>query len=99
MTNNYKAYAMLESRFSDQVKLFNHYDVTEEDSDAHYWAVKDRLGLAKTALERAPEVKVTTLARSLGDIYIAVRKNLLTEEREKWEALGETLENLTDKYM
>lgn len=96
--HNNRAFAMLESRFSDQIKAFNCYDVTSEDSDTHYWVVKDRIDLAKKALERAPVIKVTTLARSLGDIYIAIRKNLLTEEREKWESLGETLELLTDKY-
>jgi hypothetical protein len=96
---NDKALAMLESRFSDQIKLFNHYAVSDDDSDTHYWAVKDRIELAKNALERAPEIKVTTLARSLGDVYIAVRKNLLPEEREKWESLAELLETLSDKYM
>jgi len=90
---------MIESRFSDQVKLFNHYPVSEDDSDTHYWAVKDRIALAKSALERAPEMKVTTLARSLGDVYIAVRRNLLPEELQKWNSLAEELEILSDKYM
>jgi hypothetical protein len=97
--HNDKAFRMIESRFSDQVKLFNHYPVSEDDSDTHYWAVKKRLALAKSALERAPELKVTTLARSLGDIYIAVHRNLLPEELQKWDSLAEELEILTDKYM
>lgn len=96
---NAKAYAMLESRFSDQIKLFNSCDVNSEDSDTHYWAVKDRLKIAQDILSRIPEFKVTTLARSLGDIYIAIRRNSTPEEKEQWESLGEILETLHDKYM
>jgi hypothetical protein len=95
---NQKAFNMIEGRFSDQVKLFNHFDVTEADSDTQYWTVKERADLARVALERAPQLKVTTLARSLGDIYQAVRKNLTPEELNRWEESNEVLEELSDKY-
>jgi hypothetical protein len=95
---NQKAFKMIEGRFSDHVKLFNHADVTEADSDAHYWTVKERVDLARAALERAPELPVTTLARSLGDIYRAVRKNLTPDELKRWEETNEVLEELCDKY-
>jgi hypothetical protein len=95
---NQKAFNLIEGRFSDHVKLFNHANVTDADSDDHYWTVKDRLELARVALERAPELRVTTLARSLGDIYQAVRKNLTPDELKRWEESDEALEELLDKY-
>lgn len=95
---NAKAYAMVEERFSAHVKSFNAYDVSEADSDTHYWSVKSRLSLASLALERAPEITVTTPARSLGDVYRAIRVHLTPDEREQWETLRETLERLADKY-
>lgn len=96
--SNAKAYAMIEKRLSDQVKLFNHLPVSVDDSDDHYWIVKARLELAKAALSRAPEIKVTTLARSLGDVYTAVRRNLKPAELKRYEELAEKLEALNDKY-
>jgi hypothetical protein len=96
--SNQKAFAMIEGRFSDHVKRFNHADVSGADSDDHYWTVKDRLELARVALERAPELRVTTLARSLGDVYQAVRKNLTPDELKRWEESDEALEDLLDKY-
>jgi hypothetical protein len=95
---NQKAFDMIEGRFSDHVKRFNHFDVTEADSDTHYWTVKERVDLARVALERAPALTVTTLARSLGDTYRAVRKNLTPEELNRWEESNEVLEELSDKY-
>lgn len=95
---NDKAFELIERRFSDQIKLFNHYDVSTTDSDDHFWFVKDRIELARVALDRAPEMRVTTLARSLGDIYREVRKNLTPDELKKWEELGGKLEALNDKY-
>jgi hypothetical protein len=95
---NQKAFTMIEGRFSDQVKRFNHFPVTDEDSDTQYWTVKERVDLARVALERAPELPVSTLARSLGDIYQAVRKNLTAEELKRWEETNEALEELLDKY-
>jgi hypothetical protein len=95
---NQKAFNMIEGRFSDQVKRFNHFPVTGEDSDTQYWTVKERVDLARAALERAPEFPVTTLARSLGDIYQAVRKNLTADELKRWEETNEALEELLDKY-
>ncbi|MYX26085.1 hypothetical protein GTY75_05275 [Streptomyces sp. SID8381] len=95
---NAKAFKMIEGRFSDHVKLFNHYDVNEADSDTHYWLVKGRVELARVALERAPELKVTTLARSLGDVYRAVRTNLTPAELKRWDASAEAIADLNDKY-
>jgi hypothetical protein len=73
---NQKAFEMIEGRFSDQVKLFNAYDVSGDDSDEHYYTVVGRVKLAKVALERAPKVKVTSLARSLGNRLNAVLEAL-----------------------
>ncbi|MFB6654861.1 hypothetical protein ACFCZ4_06760 [Streptomyces microflavus] len=95
---NQEAFDMIESRFSAHVKLFNFADVSLDDSDAHYWTVKDRLELARVALERAPEVRVTTLPRSLGDVYQAVRTNLTPEELTRWNEGNEAIEVLCDKY-
>lgn len=95
---NTKAYAMMEGRISERVKRFNHYPVSGDDSDDHYFMSKDRARLARLALDRAPEMKVTTLARSLGDVYLAVRKNLTPEELEQWKSLDLKLEALEDKY-
>ena len=96
--NNEKAFKMIEGRFSDQVKLFNQYDVNSQDSDDQYFMIVERVNLAKVALERAPLVKVTTLPRSLGDVYIAVRRNLTADELIRWNQLNEQLETLHDKY-
>lgn len=96
--NNAKAYAMVEERFSAHVKSFNYMNVSEADSDTQYWTVKSRLALASAALDRAPELRVTTPARSLGDVYRTVRKHLTPEELEQWDAMGEALESLLDKY-
>lgn len=96
--NNERAYKLLEERFSGQVKTFNRHDVSAADADTHYWAVKDRLSLASLALDRAPAVTVTTLARSLGDVYRAIRTHLSADERKKWEALGDTIEKLSARY-
>jgi hypothetical protein len=98
MDNNVKAFKMIQGRFSDQVKLFNAYDVSGQDSGDHYFAVIERIKLAKIALERAPELRVTTLARSLGDIYLAIRNNLIADEFYEWNRLNEVLEALHDKY-
>ncbi|WP_125262043.1 hypothetical protein [Streptomyces alboflavus] len=96
--HNERAYRMVEERFSNHVKVFNHYDVSGADSDTHYWTVKERLELAQVALERAPEMKVTTLARSLGDVYLAIRKNLAPDELARWNEADDVLENLANKY-
>lgn len=96
--HNAKAFAMIEGRFSAHVKSFNAYDVSGKDSEAHYWLVRERLDLARAALERAPELKVTTLARSLGDVYRTVRQNLTPEELNAWIVKNEQLEALTGKY-
>ncbi|WJV49893.1 hypothetical protein [Streptomyces flavofungini] len=96
--HNERAYKMVEERFSAHVKVFNHYDVSDDDSDTHYWTAKDRLELAQVALERAPEMKVTTLARSLGGIYQAIRKNLTPDELARWNEADDVLENLANKY-
>jgi hypothetical protein len=95
---NQKAFKLLEERFSMMVKTFNHANVTGADSDDHYWTVRDRLELGRVALERAPEFPVTTLARSLGDVYRAVRKSLTPDELKRWEESNEALEDLHDKY-
>lgn len=95
---NAKAYAMVEERFSTHVKAFNTYDVSAADSDTHYWAVRSRLTLASAALERAPEIVVTTPARSLGNVYREIRAHLTPEELTQWETLNETLERMADKY-
>ncbi|WP_435270953.1 hypothetical protein [Streptomyces sp. 1222.5] len=95
---NPKAFKLLEERFSMMVKTFNHANVSDTDSDDHYWTVRDRLDLGRVALERAPEFQVSTLARSLGDIYRAVRKNLTPDELKRWEESNEALEELHDKY-
>ena len=96
--NNERAFKMIEGRLSDTVKLFNAYDVSGEDSDAQYFATIERVKLAKAALERAEDLKVTTLPRSLGNIYIAIRKNLDIGELDRWNRLNEELEALHDKY-
>ncbi|MEV5677433.1 hypothetical protein [Streptomyces sp. NPDC052179] len=95
---NQEAFDMIEGRFSAHVKLFNSADVSLDDSDAHYWTVKDRLELARVALERAPEIQVTTLPRSLGDVYRAVRTNLTPEELASWDESNEALHELSEKY-
>ncbi|MEU3437862.1 hypothetical protein [Streptomyces sp. NPDC006863] len=95
---NQGAFDMIEGRFSAHVKRFNSADVSLDDSDAHYWAVKDRLELARVALERSPEVRVTTLPRSLGDAYRAVRTNLTADELRRWNECDEALEVLWEKY-
>jgi hypothetical protein len=41
---------------------------------------------------------VTTLARSLGDIYRTVRTNLTPDELDRWNESGELLAELSDKY-
>jgi hypothetical protein len=96
--NNEKAFRMIKGRFSDQIKLFNQYDVNSKDSDAQYLLVMERIELARVALERAPQFKVTILPRSLGDIYIAIKRNLTVEERVRWNGLNDELEALHDKY-
>jgi hypothetical protein len=98
MSHNAKAIKLIEGRFSDLVKTFNHYPVSETDSDAQFWLVKERADLARVALERAPEIKVTTLARSLGDIYRTIRQHLTPDERIRWEKIATGLESLSDKY-
>lgn len=95
---NQKAFDLIEGRYSAHVKLFNHYDVSHADSDDHYWTVKERVDLARAALERAPYLPVTTLARSLGDVSQAVRKNLTPDELKRWEETNDVLEELCDKY-
>ncbi|MFG3176557.1 hypothetical protein ACGFZC_16035 [[Kitasatospora] papulosa] len=95
---NQKAFQMIEGRFSDHVKMFNSADVSGDDSDTHYWIVKDKLELARVALERAPQLRVTTLPRSLGDVYQAVRKNLTAEELARWDEKDDALHDLCDKY-
>lgn len=95
---NTKAYALIERRFSQQMQNFNYLPVTDADSDTHFWAVKDRLSLASLALDRAPELTVTTAARSLGDVYRAIRTHLTADELEQWESLNTELERLADKY-
>ncbi|MGW1231400.1 hypothetical protein [Streptomyces californicus] len=96
--HNQGAFDMIESRFSAHVRLFNFADVSDDDSDDHYWTVRDRLELARVALERAPRVHVTTLPTSLGDVYRAVRKNLTADELGRWNEYREALERLSDKY-
>lgn len=95
---NTKAYAIIERRFSQQVQNFNYLPVSDADADTQFWTVKSRLSLASLALDRAPEMTVTTAARSLGDVYRAIRQHLTAEELEQWEALNATLERLADKY-
>jgi len=95
---NYRAFKMIEDRFSDHIRSFNHHDVTGEDSDAHFWAVRDRLKLAEVALERSPLIKTSTLARSFGDIYSAIKRNLSDAERAEWDRLNDVIGDLTDKY-
>ncbi|MGV9693407.1 hypothetical protein ACWDUX_30365 [Streptomyces sp. NPDC003444] len=96
--HNQKAFALLEERFSSLIKVFNSANVSGADSDDHYWAVRDRLDIAREALERAPEFPVSTLACSLGDIYLAVRKNLTEDELKRWNETNGALEELHDKY-
>jgi hypothetical protein len=96
--DNQKAFDMIEGRFSDHVKRFHSVEVSESDSDTYYWSVKERLELARTALDRAPKLTVTTLPRSLGDVYRAVRNNLTKEELSRYNDLNEQLEALSDDY-
>jgi hypothetical protein len=95
---NAKAFKLLEERFSMSIKTFNHANVSHADSDDHYWMVKDRLELGRVALERAPEFPVSTLARSLGDIYRTVRANLTSDELRSWHESNDALEEMHDKY-
>ncbi|WP_159030799.1 hypothetical protein [Streptomyces sp. 769] len=96
--HNERACKMIEERFSNQVRLFNHCDVSEADSDTHYWTVKERAELARVALERAPQMTVATLPRSLGNIYVAIRRHLHADELDRWTKSNDVLEELMDKY-
>lgn len=98
MPNNDAAFKMIESRLSAHVQTFNSYDVSEEDSDTHYFLSKEKLALARAALDSAPVVKVTTLARSLGDVYMAVKRNMNSADLRRWNEINELLEALSDKY-
>ncbi|MBD0670043.1 hypothetical protein [Streptomyces sp. CBMA156] len=99
--HNKRAFKLIEGRFSDQVKSFNSGSVGIEDSDAHYFAVTDRLKLARIALGRAPElfvgVRVLTLSLHLGDIYRSIRKHLTPDELARWERLDQVIEDLMDE--
>jgi hypothetical protein len=96
--NNLAAFRMIEGRLSSHVQLFNSYKVNEEDSDTQYFLTREKLALAKAALENAPTFKVTTLARSLGDVYLAVKRNLSDADMRRWIEINELLEALSDKY-
>jgi hypothetical protein len=96
--NNDAAFRMIESRLSAHVQRFNGYDVSAEDSDTQYFLTTEKLALAKAALESAPAFKVTTLARSLGDVYMAVKRNLSDADMRRWIEINEQLEELSDKY-
>jgi hypothetical protein len=98
MVNNSAAFRMIESRLSAHVQRFNSYDVSADDSDTQYFLTTEKLALAKAALESAPTFKVTTLARSLGDVYLAVKRNLSDADMRRWIEINEMLEALSDKY-
>lgn len=95
---NEKAFRMIEGRFSEHVKQFNAYPVTDSDSDLQEVIVKERLELARAALGRVPVVRVTSTPRSLGDAYAAVRKGLSEAERVRWDERRDTLDALERKY-
>jgi hypothetical protein len=96
--NNAAAFRMLEGRLSAHVQRFNGYDVSANDSDEQYFLTTEKLALAKAALESAPAFKVTTLARSLGDIYRTVKHSMSAADLKRWNEINETLEALSDKY-
>ena len=98
MADNSAAFRMIESRLSAHVQRFNGYDVSAEDSDTQYFLTTEKLALAKAALESAPAFRVTTLARSLGDVYMAVKRNLATADLARWNEINELLEALSNKY-
>lgn len=98
MANNDAAFRMIEGRLSNHVKTFNSYNVTGEDSDTQYFLSTEKLALAKAALEKAPAFKVTTLARSLGDVYLTAKRNMTSEELSRWNEINGLLEELSDKY-
>jgi hypothetical protein len=98
MVNNEPAFRMIESRLSAHVQRFNGYDVSADDSDTQYFLTTEKLALAKAALESAPAFKVTTLARSLGDVHLAVKRNLSDADMRRWIEINELLEALSDKY-
>lgn len=96
--HNEKAFRLIEGRFSEHVKLFNIAPVSGEDGDKQEDIVRERLELARVALERVPVVQVTTLPRSLGNAYNAVRKGLTDAERVRWNETRDMLDALESKY-
>jgi hypothetical protein len=103
--HNAAAFKMVEGRFSSHVKLFNSVrGVSDEDSDTQFTLYTERAALAKAALERAPKIQPSggrvalLLSTDLGNVYRAIRGHLTAEELAKWDADGETLAALFDKY-
>ncbi|AJC54019.1 hypothetical protein GZL_01419 [Streptomyces sp. 769] len=41
---------------------------------------------------------VATLPRSLGNIYVAIRRHLHADELDRWTKSNDVLEELMDKY-
>jgi hypothetical protein len=103
--HNDAALKMLEGRFSHHIKRFNHLpNVSDDDSDAQYDLTRESVKLARIALERAPKVQPTgnrvalLLSTDLGNVYRAVRRNLLPAELARWEEIITELDALSDKY-
>lgn len=105
MEHNYRVIKLVTDRYSKHVQSFNHLpDVTEADSDRQYDLNRELESLARAAFARAPEFKpprgrlAFIPAQDLGNAYRALRKAFTPEERDRYSAIQDELNALTDKY-
>ena len=102
--HNGPAIRLVADRYSAHVKRFNALDVSEADSDEQFRLYKELGALATAVLTRAPLVKpsgnrVALLpAADLGNVYQAMRHTFTPEERDRYNAIQDALNNLSDKY-
>lgn len=95
---------LITDRYSAHVKSFNHLPVSDTDSDRHFDLNKELAELATVALARAPLFKpsgnrVALLpSTDLGNAYRAVRQNLTSGERARYNTIQDELCALQDKY-
>lgn len=93
-----RAWAILERRFSDRVRVLAHYEPYSEDLVEDVVAkIQEKLQLAKAALERAGNVQVVNARQPLGDIYRAVRRNLTDDESVQWDRINTDIDRLSDQ--
>lgn len=102
--HNYQVIKMVTDRYSAHVKSFNHMDVSDEDSDTHYYLNKELASLAETVFARAPLFRPSgnraglLPSVDLGNAYRALRENMTGEERARYNEIQEKLHALQDKY-